>query len=107
MGTQTIFSILLIKQTKIISLRTLIIKQTKKIFPSMINYFLLPIIGKLIIFGWGGEKLHVKGWGRAKSESESFCKSESEAALKFKPESTCKKWPSNGHSTLLTAFGGH
>ena len=89
--TQTIFSILLIKQTKIISLRTLIIKQTKKysphwlitvyypnkqkvslrtliikqtkiIFPSLINHFLLPITEKLIIFGWGWGKVACQGF---------------------------------------------
>ena len=64
MWTQTIFSILLIKQTKIISLRTLIIKQTKKYIPLNINYFLLPIKEKLIIFGWG--KVACQGLGESK-----------------------------------------
>ena len=37
--------------------------------------------------GGGGEKLHVKGWGRAKSESEAALKFTPESVLKFKPES--------------------
>ena len=51
----------------------MIIKQTKKNIPQNINYFLLPIIEKTnYLNGWGGEKLHVKGWGlgRAKKVSQ-------------------------------------
>ena len=72
--TQTIFSILLIKQTKSIPQninyqtnknnipQNINYQTNKNNIPQIINYFLLPIIEKLIIFGWGWGKVACQGF---------------------------------------------
>ena len=89
-----------------VSLRTLIIKQTKIIFPSLINHFLLPITEKLIIFGWGWGKVACQGFYHlgggeqkvsqkqpAKVSQKHTAKSESESYCKSVPETACKNIP--------------